>query len=266
MKIAAAIALALIMAGCASKGADLSSEESYYRAARMLQDSGQAPATEAQCREEYSGDEMVDFEGRSHRSLDVCLGVSNAYYSGNAEAVGAETFKGERNFISLLQDVMPKDPSSQRVIADALENYEIYYDRIDDEFTLRPALTTSYTNYSYAAIVVDFDSDRAMTSHLRIEYQGATWLFAKAATIHVDGRNWEFRHLPFAKYNGSRKAYETASILLDGEGREAAEAMARGRDVLVRFYGENGSYDMNVSEKEKADIGRMLRAVSLFNK
>lgn len=256
-----------LLAGCATthQYGSLGDKEVHYRAARMLQDSGQAPATEAQCREEYGAGQAVEFDGRSHSALDVCLGVAEAYYSGDAEFVEAEAFPGERRFSNFLQTVMPQDPADQRVVMSALENYEIHHDRINDKFTLWPSSTTGYTKLSHAAIVLDADPEGAISSHLRLEYQGSTWLFAKAATIHVDGRNWEFSHLPFARYNGERKAYETARIPLEGKGLEAAEAIARGKDVLVRLHGDYGPYDMGVFGQEKEDIDRMLRALPLLN-
>lgn len=98
---------------------------------------------------------------------------------------------------------------------------------------------------------------------LLLRYSGDSWLFVRSFTVKVDGGQYPIvpeRYTDVERDNGGGDVWEWHDVLVGPREYLMMRAIAEGKDVKIRYEGDQYYKDRTIPESERAAMRRVLRA------
>ena len=127
--------------------------------------------------------------------------------------------------------------------------------------------TSQYVQKSNCYIYLGQKDDYTW-GRLKIGFKTDWWVFANEIIMNIDGDRIKVpgvSHSSFKHNNSSESVWEIADFPLEGVYRLLAERISESKKTLIRFKGEDRTFDISVSQKQKDSLKRMIRLHDLFN-
>lgn len=158
-------------------------------------------------------------------------------------------------------------PQKRGPILEGVTRHVTDYDKVENFIRFAPVRYTSgpYAKYSHVAVVGTLRPDKA-TASLKIHFYADSWIFAQSFKAVTDGVPFQSPTIKFNRDNYGGKVWETAYLdLSKKENRALADRIVSSKEAIIRIQGDQYYYDLTVTDRMRADIGAMLKAIDAIN-
>ncbi|AKS42930.1 hypothetical protein [Wenzhouxiangella marina] len=192
----------------------------------------------------------------------ISVDTAHEYHPSEMRLSNGATIRGSK-WSEFLEDFVLSLPEQQRdPVIDGLSRHWVEFDRMDRVIRFEPIRLMSgpYSRKSHIAAVGQITENR-VTGALRIRYYGRNWIFANRVDIRVD--DWTTSITPnFRRNNAAGYVWETVNFPLSlPETRELITRITNGEEALIRFRGERGYSDLEVTAAMKVDLAAILTMI-----
>lgn len=158
--------------------------------------------------------------------------------------------------------VEKQSPVARAQLKRALLTFHTTCDKVERTVVLQPPRggTTDYLLSPSISIVGSFGQQPKLW--VQVIYVGSSWLFVDRVKFAADDFRWESSALRFARENSYGSVWEAAALPVSlAQTRVAVEKLMSATNSTVRFEGERGHFDLEVTEEVKADLRLMVSAL-----
>ena len=157
---------------------------------------------------------------------------------------------------TLKQEAAQSLLSTMRLEEDKVRGLRFYY----------PSALRFYSNGSWAADIRSFilpymgqEGDREWL-RLLCNYTGDDWVFFKQLTFAVDGERYykTFSYFDVTRDNGGGDVWEYIDLEVSDADIELLWAIANSQETIVRYEGDDYSYDLTITDGDKQAIRDVL--------
>ena len=157
---------------------------------------------------------------------------------------------------TLKQEAAQSLLSTMRLEEDKVRGLKFYY----------PSALRFYSNGSWAADIRSFilpymgqEGDREWL-RLLCNYTGDDWVFFKQLTFAVDGERYykTFSYFDVTRDNGGGDVWEYIDLEVSDADIELLWAIANSQETIVRYEGDDYSYDLTITDGDKQAIRDVL--------
>jgi len=149
---------------------------------------------------------------------------------------------------------------SEAVIAEAVQGLTKKYDKVDNNTWYSHPSSPKYVNSRTTAyIYLGYDPKLGSWIRLKTTYAAEDWLFVKDVQAFVDGETFTLTSGGFNR-DSDTKIWEWKDEMPSASQLAVLSKMAKGKDVVLRFNGQQYRKDKTVSNGDKQAIARILAA------
>lgn len=151
-------------------------------------------------------------------------------------------------------------PEQREKITDVLFRSDIKKDAFNNNYSITPY------NYSIQqtglSLTINLMPDRKSDVWLTASYSGEDWLFVNSFSVKTDEGIWHSEKRDFNRdYNGSI-VWEWSDYKFDSDLKTLVRNIAYSKDAIIRFKGQNYTYDYVIEEQEKNHLGKLLLLIN----
>lgn len=110
------------------------------------------------------------------------------------------------------------------------------------------------------------DAPTTYVSGLTFNYNGQDWIFFDSIAITTDSESYsyEFKSYDINRQTGYGEVVEQTTLFIGNDDIDMIADMATSGEVVVRFIGDDGSFDLTLSTDEQWSLGVLAEAYQYF--
>lgn len=157
-------------------------------------------------------------------------------------------------------------PAARQTFLEGITRHATGYDRVEQQviFAPKPTISSPYFMESHIGLAGIITENEA-SAYLKLHYYGADWIFADKVIVRADDQIIRLNNIDFARDHESGDVWETALLSLSNpEYRNLIETILDSDTAIVRLSG-NHSEDIQVTQRMRDDMSKMLLAADAMN-
>lgn len=163
-----------------------------------------------------------------------------------------EIFNDELNNLRKVMKTFNLDPA----IATLLLDKKIEIDEVENRAFISPKLQPGDWSTSRAYLYIGINKANTWL-RFHIIYHGKNWLFANSYKIAADEYRWQSPRIDFKRDN-STTVWEWHDSPVTEPVLDFCSKLIESETSIIRFQGEKGYYDLNMTAEQKQDMKEIL--------
>lgn len=155
-----------------------------------------------------------------------------------------------------------KEAEEERLAKAAIAKMRTKTDRVENVTWYQHPREPQYTNTRTFALPYIGKRDSSVWLRWKFNYTGDDWIFWTDLTFLVDGDTYSkhFSYYDVKRDNGYGDVWEVGDIEPSSSDIELLKKIAKSRETIIRFEGDDHYYDLTVSSADKKAIKEVLAA------
>ncbi|HGZ6774426.1 TPA: hypothetical protein ACOLZV_002308 [Vibrio parahaemolyticus] len=183
------------------------------------------------------------------------VGTARHYTLDNGKVVSIERLESIRSFTKKFGQDNPE-------VAKLLLNMNIKHDEVEQRYFITPNGNTGKSELGFYLGV----NENSKWLRFKTLYYGNDWLFADSFIVAADEFRWRSPIAEFKRDHASGKVWEWLDLPATKEYIKFTEKMAKAEKPVVRFQGDRGYKDYQLTLEQQKGINDTLSLFKLINK